>query len=169
MLILDDNALLRFGSTNDPAYLMTISALPQMIAPIMNLRHTALVQSAMEEILQIPKHRGVIRFESMLEENFATNGATIKDEIEQMNRSSHEDHNNLFRTISRTMTRRSKASVTTNATRTVAPNISRRTPVERISTGDDIPEASISKGSLAETEKEKRIKKYRSIAKLFSH
>lgn len=163
MVILDDHALLRFGTTADPAYLMTISALPHMIAPVMNLRHTALIQSVMEEILHIPRSRGVIRFESMPEENFATNGTTIKDEIEQMDRTSHEDNNSLMKSISRTVTRKSKPNASKNANPTAPLNPSRVSPIQRFSTEDDIPEE-----PSTVTDKGKTIKRYKSLAKFFS-
>ncbi|EEP78066.1 predicted protein [Uncinocarpus reesii 1704] len=167
MIVLDDRAYLGFGASAEPAYLMTVSALPHMVKPTMNMRHTALIQSAMEEILGISKDRGVVKFISMNEESFATNGSTIKDEIEQMERTSHEE-NGLMKTISRSMTRRAKPNTTKNTTPTAQPNHSRRTPVQRTSTEDESPKAGVLIGP-SSGDSGRKVKKYKSLAKLFSH
>ncbi|KAK2749985.1 hypothetical protein FQN55_002703 [Onygenales sp. PD_40] len=109
LLYVEHNSCLMFGSSYDPAYLATVSALPCSVAPITNLRHTVLIQAAIHDILGIPGNRGVLKFESMAEENFATNGATIKDEIEQLERSSNDEHS-VFKSISRSMSRKIKSN-----------------------------------------------------------
>ncbi|KAK2813826.1 hypothetical protein FQN50_000227 [Emmonsiellopsis sp. PD_5] len=112
LLYVEHNSCLMFGTSYSPAYLATISALPCSVAPITNLRHTVLIQAAIHDILGIPGNRGVLKFESMAEENFATNGATIKDEIEQLEqRSSNDEHTgSVFKSISRSMSRKIKSN-----------------------------------------------------------
>ncbi|WEW54637.1 hypothetical protein PRK78_000057 [Emydomyces testavorans] len=168
MVVLDDDAILRFGTTAEPAYLMTVTALSHMIAPTMNMRHTALVQSVMKEILNISKDRGVIKFESIAEENFATNGATLRDEIEQMDRTSHEEKS-LIKTLSRTMTRRGKANGAKNNTATVQTNSSRLVPIQRTPTEADSAENPVLIGPSSTVDSGKKVKKYKSLAKLFSY
>ncbi|EER26912.1 hypothetical protein D8B26_005527 [Coccidioides posadasii str. Silveira] len=168
MVVLDDSAFLRFGTTAEPAYLVTVSALSHMIAPTMNLRHTALIQSAIREILDIPQGRGVIKFESMPEENFATNGSTIRDEIEQMERTSHEE-NSLIRTISRTMTRRGRPNATKSTLRTVPATPPRSTEIQRTSAEFDLPKNVVMDGPASTVDGAKKVKRYRSIVKLFSN
>ncbi|PGH26455.1 hypothetical protein AJ80_01768 [Polytolypa hystricis UAMH7299] len=118
------NACLMLGLSYEPAYLATVSALPYLIAPVTNLRNTVLIQAAINDTLGIPSNRGVVKFEAMPEENFATNGATIKDEIEQLERSSNDEHSSVIKSLSRSMSRKIKsnsshtASVTTNQTHT---------------------------------------------------
>ena len=89
-----------FGISNDPAYLATVSALPCLIAPVTNLRNTILIQAAIKDTL---------KFESMAEENFATNGTTIRDEIEQLERTSNGEYG-VIKSISRTMSRKIKSN-----------------------------------------------------------
>lgn len=98
-----------FGISYDPAYLVTVSALPCLIAPVTNLRNTVLIQAAIKDTLGIPGNRGVIKFESVAEENFATNGTTIKDEIEQLERTSNEEYG-VIKNISRSMSRKIKSN-----------------------------------------------------------
>ncbi|KAI1908879.1 hypothetical protein LOZ12_005073 [Ophidiomyces ophidiicola] len=168
MIVLDDSTLLRFGATAEPAYLMKVSALSQMIAPMMNMRHTALMQAAMAEILDIPKDRGVIKFESISEENFATNGSTIKDEIQQLDRASHED-TGLIKTLSQSMTRKNKSSVKKPSTPVEQIHSSPLAQTQKVQIDSGSRANGASRTSPTAPDAEKRIKKYKSLAKLFSH
>lgn len=72
------------GTSQDPAYLMTVTALAPEIASMKNLRTTKMVQDFLFENLRIPMQRGVIIFNSVLEGDFSTNGVTLEDEIARM-------------------------------------------------------------------------------------
>ncbi|KAL2006830.1 hypothetical protein VTN00DRAFT_9498 [Thermoascus crustaceus] len=106
LVTVEQNACLLFGSSPAPAYLLTVSALAFLFAPVTNLRNTILIQSAMQEILRIPPSRGVVRYMPLAEENFATNGTTVLGEIEKLERSSQDDYPGVLKSISRSMSRR---------------------------------------------------------------
>ncbi|OJD21322.1 hypothetical protein ACJ73_07338 [Blastomyces percursus] len=127
LLYVEHNCCLMLASSYEPAYLVTVSALPCSIAPITNLRHTVLIQAAIFDIFDIPSNRGVIKFESMAEENLATNGSTIRDEIDQLERISNDEHS-IFKSLSHTVSRRMKSS-TSNGNNSIArPNTPVRGP-----------------------------------------
>ncbi|PGG99705.1 hypothetical protein GX51_06157 [Blastomyces parvus] len=118
LLYVEHNCCLMLASTYEPAYLVTVSALPCSIAPITNLRHTVLIQAAIFDIFDIPGNRGVIKFESMAEENLATNGSTIRDEIDQLERTSNDEHS-IFKSLSHTVSRKMKSN-TSNGNNSIA-------------------------------------------------
>jgi hypothetical protein len=103
------------AGSSEPAYCMTITALPPEIAATKNKRSAHLVQSFMQEALQISPQRGVVRYVAIAEENLATNGVTALQEIEQLERQSH-DEESVFRSLSRQKSRRSKRSSIPNPT-----------------------------------------------------
>lgn len=110
MLTVQPDTLMIFGSHRTlPVYLLTIYALPSLIAPVTNLRNTNLIQDALNELLGIPPSLGVVIFLSIPEDNFATNKATIRDEIQRLERND-EMSPGLFKTISHTMSRRLKSN-----------------------------------------------------------
>lgn len=106
MVIIQEDTCLVLGRTALPAYLLKIYALPCFIAPVTNLRNTALLQSALQDMLQIPPEHGIVIFNPVLEENLATNGTTVRGEIARLERSEQEVSPGLFKTLSRTMSRR---------------------------------------------------------------
>ncbi|KAJ9311892.1 hypothetical protein DTO271D3_7886 [Paecilomyces variotii] len=112
LVTVEQNACLRFGSSPAPAYLLTVSALPSLIAPITNLRNTILIQQGLKDLLWIPPNRGVIRFNSIQEENFATNDATVMGQIEQLEQSARDGNPGILKSISRSMSRKLKSSST---------------------------------------------------------
>ncbi|KAG5300433.1 MIF domain-containing protein [Histoplasma ohiense] len=136
LLYVEHNCCLMLASSYEPAYLVTVSALPCSIAPITNLRHTVLIQTAILDIFNIPGNRGVIKFESMAEENFATNGSTIRDEIDQLQRTSNDDHS-IFKSISHSVTRKIKSNTSNGNSGVVRPG----TPVH------DLPNPSSNDGN----------------------
>ncbi|KLU87612.1 MIF domain-containing protein [Magnaporthiopsis poae ATCC 64411] len=73
-----------FGGTFEPAYTMTILALPSQVQPTTNKRNAVLIQSHMEEVLGVAPARGLLRFVPMPEENVAVNGKTILTEITEL-------------------------------------------------------------------------------------
>jgi hypothetical protein len=110
LVTVDEDALLTFGNTSDSAYLIKISALPSLIAPLINQRNTSLIQATLLNLLGIASDRGVIIFGSVGEDNFATNGATARGEISRLERSDHGNSPGLLKSISRSMSRRLKSS-----------------------------------------------------------
>ncbi|MCJ1445231.1 MAG: hypothetical protein MMC23_005736 [Stictis urceolatum] len=87
MITLDHSACLLFGGSFDPAYHLTILALPGQVQSTVNKRNAALLQNFFEEELSVPPPRGVVRFEAVPEECLATQGVTVLAEIEAMKRS----------------------------------------------------------------------------------
>lgn len=85
------SACLLFGGSFEPAYTMTITALPSLVQPTTNKRNAALLQKSMEDVLGVPPQRGLIKFAAVGEENLATNGRTALGEIEALERESIED------------------------------------------------------------------------------
>ncbi|KAL5342443.1 Tautomerase/MIF superfamily [Aspergillus crustosus] len=111
---------LRFGNTTLPAYTMKIFALPYLIAPITNLRSTILIQAALHEILHITPARGVILYIPVAEENMATNSTTMMGEIARLERETHDREPGIFKSLSRSLSRRKKSSSGVSAPLSVA-------------------------------------------------
>lgn len=98
-----------YGSnTTLRSYLLTIYALPSLIAPVTNLRNTTLIQNALQDLLGIAPALGVVIYIPVPEDNFATNGVTVRGEISRLER--NEESPSLFKTISRGMIRRLKSN-----------------------------------------------------------
>ncbi|KAJ5725093.1 Tautomerase [Penicillium malachiteum] len=108
MLTLQQEAGVFFGNITEPSYLLKVYALPPLIAPFTNLRNTSLIQSAMQDLLHIPMERGVVIYTPVPEDNLANNGSTARGEIVRLERNEQEDSPGLFKTISRSMSRRLK-------------------------------------------------------------
>lgn len=99
-----------FGSNVTlPVYLLKIYALPSFIAPVTNLRNACLIQNALFDLLGIPPNLGVVIFLPIVEDNFATNGSTIRDEISRLERNDDVSPS-FFKSISRTTSRRLKSN-----------------------------------------------------------
>ncbi|OJD19618.1 hypothetical protein AJ78_00475 [Emergomyces pasteurianus Ep9510] len=175
LLYVEHNCCLMLASSYEPAYLATVSALPCSVAPITNLRHTVLIQAAMFDIFDIPGNRGVIKFESMAEENFATNGSTIRDEIDQLERTSNDEHS-LFKSISRTVSRKIKSNTSNGNNSVVDPGTSvhglqcftsngeGNNTDPTLADGEDEPVSSLKQGVRG---RDRVIKKCQSIRQLF--
>lgn len=108
MVILHANATIMIGANFEPAYRLEVSALPGLIAPVTNLRHTLLLQQTMAEAMKIASSRGVVIFHPISEENLGTNGRTFKDEISQLTRQGSTRGDGLMKTLSRSMSRRTR-------------------------------------------------------------
>ena len=80
-----------FAGTSDPAYIITITALPSQIQPTLNKRNAALTQSFMTSALLVTPDRGIVRFYPIPEENLATAGVTILGAIENLSKISGEE------------------------------------------------------------------------------
>lgn len=122
LVTIDQKSDIMFGSAVDPAYLLKVSALSGLIAPLTNLRNTALIQSIIEDIFRIPPSKGVIIFTPLSEDNLATNGTTAREEIDRLERSEHSP--SMFQSISRSMSRRLKSSSGNSTPLTFGPGMS---------------------------------------------
>ena len=92
MVKVDHSACLAMASTFDPCYIMSITAVPSQMGPTMNKRNAALIQSFMADILSVSPDRGVVKFQPIAEENFATNGTTMAGAIERQEKHHSRDH-----------------------------------------------------------------------------
>jgi len=101
MVTVQQETYVLFGSNSLPSYLLTVYALPVFIAPVTNLRNTALIQKALEDLLGIPPSLGVVIYIPIPEANLATNGMTVRSEISQIERSEQGDSPNLFKSVSK--------------------------------------------------------------------
>ncbi|EDN97761.1 hypothetical protein SS1G_12615 [Sclerotinia sclerotiorum 1980 UF-70] len=80
------------AGTFEPAYIMTITALPSQMQPVTNKRNASLLQNYMATTeLYVEPERGIIKFVPLAEENFATNGKTVAGEIEELERETAND------------------------------------------------------------------------------
>lgn len=77
-----------FGGTFDPAYVMSVFALPSQLQPTTNKRNAALIQKHMEEAIGVTPSRGFLRFIPTLEEHTAWNGKTLAGEIDDLEKDS---------------------------------------------------------------------------------
>ncbi|KAI0118617.1 Tautomerase/MIF [Nemania sp. FL0031] len=86
-----------FGSTFEPAYILTIHALPSLFQPATNRRNAALIQQHLHETLGVVSTRGYVRFEATPEENVAIGGKTVAAEIESLSRDNADRKTGVFR------------------------------------------------------------------------
>ncbi|MCJ1377834.1 hypothetical protein MMC17_000930 [Xylographa soralifera] len=86
VLTLNHSACLIYGGTFDPAYILTVTALPPYVQATTNKRNATLMQAFLAQILKVPEHRGIIRFVPVAEDNFATGGMTMTSEVESLNK-----------------------------------------------------------------------------------
>lgn len=154
------------GGNSDPAYHLTITALPSEIAATKNKRSTHLIQDFILDTLQIPPKRGVVQFDQVAEENLATNGVTALQEIEQLERQSSEE-DGILRALSRQRSRRSKKSSApafTDKLRTGFPSFRANTPSQHLC---NLAETAEIKSTEASGPGRKRVKKRQSILGFF--
>ncbi|PVH82298.1 Tautomerase/MIF [Cadophora sp. DSE1049] len=97
-----------FGGNFDPAYTLTISALPSQLQPVTNKRNATLLGQHMQESLQVSSRRGVIKFIAIAEENLANDGKTVSGEIEDLEKETSESNSSLQRSLSRGTTKSRK-------------------------------------------------------------
>ena len=109
VVCLQHGACMLFGGTFDPAYVMTICALPSQVMPVTNKRNAALVQRHMEEAIGVGPARGFLRFVATTEENVACNGRTMAGEIEDLEKEKSIGGNAATDDATSIVSRRSKA------------------------------------------------------------
>lgn len=95
MITIDTESQIMMGGSTEPAYLLNITALSAEVATTKNMRSASLIQNFMISSLGIPKERGVIRFLPINDQDLATNGITITQEIEKQEQESGEDKRGL--------------------------------------------------------------------------
>lgn len=101
MINVAHSACLIFGGTFDPAYTLTITALPSQIQPTLNKRNAAIIQTFMAEGLGVAASRGVVKFVAIAEENFATNGQTILGELEALDKHPQDEGSSRKSSVAR--------------------------------------------------------------------
>jgi Macrophage migration inhibitory factor (MIF) len=107
-ITIEHNERMLLGSSSQPAYLVSVSGLSCSIAPMTNIRNTKLIQSVLEDLLQIPASRGVIKYAPVADENFATDGVTMMGKIQQLERESQVRYHGVIRNISSSVSKRLK-------------------------------------------------------------
>lgn len=156
------------GGILEPAYNVTITALPSEIAATKNKRSAHLIQEFMLDNLDIGPRRGVVKFEAVGEENLATNGVTALQEIEELERQS-VDEDGVLRAISRQSRRTKKSSsgapIFTERVRAGLPSLRAGTPSYQQYT--TITTDSNTKSTDASGPLKKRIKTRKSILSFF--
>ncbi|KAI9721818.1 MAG: hypothetical protein M1812_002154 [Candelaria pacifica] len=106
---LNHSSCLMFGGSFDPAYVLTITALPSQIQPTTNKRNAALTQAFLHDVLGVAAERGVIRFIAIAESNLATNGQTILGEIDILDKQKQELNGGLKSRSGTTKSRKKKS------------------------------------------------------------
>ncbi|KAF4550714.1 Hypothetical protein D9617_16g015030 [Elsinoe fawcettii] len=77
MINVDHSACLMLASSFDPAYMLTITTTPNQLEYDINVTNTIEMQRLMHQVLSVPTHRGLVRFQSILEENVGMTGSTV--------------------------------------------------------------------------------------------
>lgn len=80
-----------FGGSFDPAYTLTIFALPSLVQPTTNKRNAALIQAQIQDCLGVAPSRGYVRFVATPEEDVASGGKTVASEMEELDRTTRDD------------------------------------------------------------------------------
>lgn len=109
MITFETDTQIMMGASTEPAYLLNITALSTEIAATKNMRSTSLIQNFLAQSLGIPKERGVIKFLSINDQDLATNGMTITQEIEKQEQEYGEEKR-VLSLRSRQSNRQSKRS-----------------------------------------------------------
>ena len=86
VVTLRHGACMFWGGSFDPAYVMSVAALPSQLQPTTNRRNAALIQRHMEETLGVRPARGVLRFVPVAEECWVLGGRTVAGEVAELER-----------------------------------------------------------------------------------
>ncbi|KAK6210367.1 macrophage migration inhibitory factor [Colletotrichum tabaci] len=81
---LQHGACMLFGGTFEPAYTLSVHALPVEVGVTKNKRNTALIQKHLQESLGVAPVRGFVKFVEVPAENMAVNGKTTASHISEM-------------------------------------------------------------------------------------
>lgn len=86
-MTLRHSACMMYGGSVDPAYIMSIFALPLFLQPTTNKRNAALIQRHMEDVLGVNPSRGLLRFVPTNDEHLASNSNTVAGQVEETEKS----------------------------------------------------------------------------------
>src|SRR5579871_1632737 len=81
MVTLSHSSCLMIGGTFDPAYILTISAIPEYVQEATNMRNTHFIQRYMTDMLSVSASRGIVRFNAVPESMLGINGMTVRGQI----------------------------------------------------------------------------------------
>lgn len=165
MVTIQQDACLHFGNSSLPAYLMKIYAHPYLIAPITNLRNTIFIQETLREFFGIVPSRGVILYAPVPEENFATDGVTMMGEIARLDREAQNANRGVFKSITRSMSRKLKSNSSSSPRTSVATSSSHKAEGSHGSSSASGKDSHV-KESSGEGEQPKSIKKSTSLRDL---
>lgn len=73
-----------FQNSVDPAYMLTVVAIPPLIQPTLNRRTTILAQKLMEDVLGVPGSRGLVRFVAAAEDAYGIAGNTYAGKLDDL-------------------------------------------------------------------------------------
>ncbi|EOD47049.1 MIF domain containing protein [Neofusicoccum parvum] len=107
MVSLDHSACLLLGGSFEPAYMLTITALPSQLQPVTNKRNAAMIQTFLRDILGVAADRGIVKFQAIEEANLATEGRTVLGEIEREERRQADENGGLKRAMTKASRRSS--------------------------------------------------------------
>lgn len=82
VVTLEHGVCMLFADNFDPAYTVSVSALPSDVTPTKNKRNAYLIQNYMKDCLGVATSRGFLRFVSVSEESAAWGGNTVAGQIE---------------------------------------------------------------------------------------
>ncbi|RKF53376.1 putative mif domain-containing protein [Erysiphe neolycopersici] len=91
LVTLSHSCCLLLGGNFEPAYVLNVTALPSQVLPITNRRNSFLLAKVMEDALGVSAERGIIKFTAISEDSLAYNGRTVAREIEELEKSQHEN------------------------------------------------------------------------------
>lgn len=86
---------LLFGGSFDPAYIMTITALPDQVMATTNRRNVALFQAHLQQALRVPPTRGLVQFVPISEECLGYRGETLVAAIGSSARQGSQNHDSM--------------------------------------------------------------------------
>ena len=81
---LHHSACMLFQNSVEPAYVLTVVAIPPLIQPTMNRRTTILAQQLMESVLGVPGSRGLVRFVAAAEDAYGIAGNTYAGKVDEL-------------------------------------------------------------------------------------
>lgn len=81
---LHHSACMLFQNSVDPAYMLTVVAIPPLIQPTLNRRTTILAQKLMEDVLGVPGSRGLVRFVAAAEDAYGIAGNTYAGKMDDL-------------------------------------------------------------------------------------
>jgi len=83
MVVISHSSCLLIGGSFDPAYILTVTTLPEYVQQATNQRNSFLIQRLMLKILGVPADRGIIRFVAIAEEMLGTKGTTVLGQMKE--------------------------------------------------------------------------------------